>query len=143
MFTTIRFPRTAALAVTLAGTLICIPQVSLARSANPPVQDQNDAASAAANKLDKKQFKDVKVTVDNGIATLSGSVPLYEYKVDADKRIHKVRGVTAVRNEIEVAGPNVPDQELKSKLLEKLTYDRVGYGNAFNSISLDVHNGVV
>jgi hypothetical protein len=32
---------------------------------------------------------------------------LYEYKVDADKRVHKVKGVTAVRNDIEVAGPNV------------------------------------
>ena len=51
--------------------------------------------------------------------------------------------MTAVRNEIEVAGPNVPDSELKAKLLEKLTYDRVGYGNAFNAISLDVQNGVV
>ena len=47
------------------------------------------------------------------------------------------------RAEIEVAGPNVPDSELKAKLLEKLTYDRVGYGNAFNAISLDVQNSLV
>ncbi len=32
---------------------------------------------------------------------------------------------------------------MKAKLLEKLTYDRVGYGNAFNAISLDVQNGLV
>ena len=54
----------------------------------------------------------MKVTVQNGIATLSGTVDLYEYKVDADKRVHKVKGVEAVRNEIEVAGPSVSDQEL-------------------------------
>ena len=97
----------------------------------------------AQSKLNKSQFKDVKVAVDNGIATLTGSVSLYEYKKDAANRIRKVKGVTAVRNEIEVGGANANDSELKAKLLEKLTYDRVGYGNAFNSISLNVENGVV
>ena len=102
-----------------------------------------DAAGDAQAKLNKSQFKDVKVTVDNGIATLRGSVSLYEYKKDAANRVRKAKGVTAVRNEIEVAGPGASDSQLKAKLLEKLTYDRVGYGNAFNSISLDVENGVV
>ncbi len=102
-----------------------------------------DGASDAQAKLNKSQFKDVKVAVDNGIATLTGTVSLYEYKKDAANRVRKAKGVTAVRNEIEVAGPSVPDSELKAKLLEKLTYDRVGYGNAFNAISLDVENGVV
>ena len=39
--------------------------------------------SAAAARLNKKQYRDVRVTVDNGIATLQGSVELYEYKADA------------------------------------------------------------
>ncbi len=102
-----------------------------------------DDAGAAQAKLNKSQFKDVKVSVENGIATLTGTVSLYEYKRDAANRIRKVKGVTAVRNEIEVGGPGASDSDLKSKLLEKLTYDRVGYGNAFNSISIDVQNGVV
>ena len=102
-----------------------------------------DGAGDAQAKLNKSQFKDVKVTVDNGIATLTGTVSLYEYKKDAANRVRKVKGVTAVRNDIEVSGANANDSELKAKLLEKLTYDRVGYGNAFNSISLDVQNGVV
>jgi osmotically-inducible protein OsmY len=102
-----------------------------------------DESSAAAAKLDKKQFKDVKVTVENGIATLTGAVDLYEYKADAGKRVQKVKGIAGVRNQIQVAGPSVSDDQLKSKLLEKLEYDRVGYGNAFNSISLDVQNGTV
>ena len=55
-------------------------------------------------------------TVDNGIATLTGNVSLYEYKKDAGNRVRKAKGVTAVRNEIEVAGPNVPDNELKSEV---------------------------
>ena len=80
--------------------------------------------------------------MDNGIATLTGTVDLYEYKADADKRVHKVKGVTGVRNQIEVGGPTVSDQELQTKLAEKLSYDRVGYGNAFNAIGVKVENGV-
>jgi osmotically-inducible protein OsmY len=100
------------------------------------------AAGEAAAKLDKKQYRDVKVSVENGIATLTGTVDLYEYKADAEKRVRKARGVTAVRNLIEVGGPTIPDQELQAKLQEKLAYDRVGYGNAFNAITVSVSNGV-
>jgi osmotically-inducible protein OsmY len=128
----------AALTISVLG----LPQMSFA-GAGMGIGAGQDASSDAQAKLKKSQFKDVKVAVDNGIATLTGSVSLYEYKKDAANRVRKAKGVTAVRNNIEVAGPNVPDSELKSKLLEKLTYDRVGYGNAFNAISLDVQNGMV
>ena len=58
-------------------------------------------AGAVRAKLDKSQYKDVQVSVDaNGMATLTGTVSLYEYKSDADKTTHKVKGVTAVRNDI-------------------------------------------
>lgn len=133
----IRTTRTAVLAATLAAGLFSIPQISLAARAP---QAQGDEA---ASKLDKKQFQNVKVHVDNGIAVLTGSVDLYQYKADAEKRVRKAKGVTAVRDEIQVAGPNVPDSELKAKLAEKLAYDRVGYGNAFNSITIGVENGAV
>jgi len=144
---TMRTNRTALLTVALAGALFVVPQYSFAAAPRAGsgvfAADENDAASQAQAKLNKSQFKNVKVDVQNGVATLSGSVDLYEYKVDADKRIHKVKGVTAVRNDIDVAGPSVPDTELQAKLQEKLAYDRVGYGNMFNSISLNVQNGVV
>ena len=75
-----------------------------------------DVAAAVHAKLDKSQYKDVQVNVDaNGVATLTGTVSLYEYKADADKSVHKVKGVTAVRNEIQVAGPSVPDSQLEKK----------------------------
>lgn len=142
-----RMGRTALLAATLAATLLSLPQVSLAAApgvgAKAFAADDNGTASEVQSKLNKSQFKNVKVTVQNGVATISGTVDLYEYKADADKRVHKVKGVTAVRNEIEVAGPTVPDAELQAKLVEKLTYDRVGYGNAFNAISVNVQNGAV
>lgn len=117
---------------------------AFAATAAPAAADQQDGNSAAQSRLNKSQFKDVKVSVDNnGIATLTGNVSLYEYKRDAQNRVRKAKGVNAVRNEIQVAGPSVSDEDLKKKLGEKLTYDRVGYGNAFNSISLSVENGVV
>lgn len=131
----------------VVGALLSLPQVSLAspraNGASVAMEDEKTPAAAVTEKLNKKQFQNVKVTVDNGIATLSGTVDLYEYKADADKRAHKVKGIVGVRNEIQVAGPSVSDEQLKQKLLEKLQYDRVGYGNAFNAISLDVRNGVV
>ena len=122
----------------VAFALLTIPQLSRASGAAP-----EDAAAAVKSKLDKSQFKNVQVSVDaNGIATLSGTVDLYEYKADADKKAHKAKGVTAVRNDIEVGGPNIPDEQLQKNLSEKLTYDRVGYGVAFVAIGVSVKNGV-
>jgi osmotically-inducible protein OsmY len=106
-------------------------------------QAASPAVSDVQARLDKKQFHDVKVSVDQGVATLTGTVDLYAYKADADKRVRKVTGVTAVHNLIEVGGPTIPDEVLKDKLGEKLEYDQVFYGNVFNAISLSVHNGVV
>ncbi len=137
----------AALTAMLAAALLSLPQASFAagRSAGAiaQVQQEDPVAREAAARLNKSQFKDVKVSVDNGIATLTGTVSLYEFKADAEKRVRRVKGVAAVRNAIEVGGPNIPDKELQAKLAEKLTYDRVGYGNAFNAISVSVENGVV
>lgn len=145
-----RFPGRMTLAGVVLGTLITLPYASFAapRPAGAPVasqasgNDESSVASAITAKLNKKQFQNVKATVENGIARLTGTVDLYEYKADAGKRAQKVKGVSAVRNEIEVAGPTVPDAQLQSKLVEKLQYDRVGYGNAFNAISVNVQNGV-
>jgi osmotically-inducible protein OsmY len=149
MTTRISHSTKAILMATLTGALMTLPPVSLAAGRNSAgaaaAQDQPDAMNAAKSKLNKSQFKNVQVTVDsNGIATLTGTVDLYEHKADAEKRVSKVKGVTAVRNQIEVSGPTVSDQELQSKLGEKLAYDRVGYGTtAFNAISIGVQNGVV
>ncbi len=116
----------------------------LTLSLGAPAANAQDVAAAVRAKLDKSQYKDVQVSVDaNGSATLTGTVGLYEYKSDADKTVHKVKGVTAVRNDIAVAGASVPDSQLEKSLGEKLAYDRVGYGNVFDAITLQVQNGVV
>lgn len=124
-------------AAALFGAALLLPQFAQAAA------DQ-DVSSAVHAKLNKSQFNDVKISVDaNGIATLSGTVSDYEYKSDADKMVHKVKGVSAVRNDIQVAGPSVPDSELQKKLVEKVSDNAIGYGNVFDAITLDVHDGVV
>jgi osmotically-inducible protein OsmY len=150
-----RLTGTFALTGLVVGALLSLPQASFAApltsgtTAVTPAtgfmfgEDENPASAEVMAKLNKKQFQNVKVSVENGIATLTGTVDLYEYKADADKRVHKVKGISGVRNEIQVAGPTVSDDQLKQKLVEKLQYDRVGYGNAFNAISVNVQNGAV
>lgn len=134
----------AILVASVAGALLSLPRAAQAAGPGAGVAAQDNSASGAAqSKLDKKQFKDVKVAVDNGVATLTGSVNVYEDKADAQKRVLHAKGVTAVRNEVQVAGANVPDQQLKSKLSEELTYDPDAYGKLFDAITVNVTDGVV
>jgi hyperosmotically inducible protein len=95
--------------------------------------------------LDNKRFANVQVAVQNGEVTLSGTVALYSAKEDADNKAHHRKGVQGVRNVIEVSGgPEVSDAQLRQKLSQGLTYDRVGYGTTpFNAIEIAVQNGIV
>jgi osmotically-inducible protein OsmY len=145
---TMRIPRAALVTATLAGAFFSFPPASLAAaridSVSASATAENPAADAAAARLNKAQYRNVKVSVEQGIATLTGSVDIYEYKADAEKRVRKAKGVTAVRNLIEVAAPPISDKDLQAKLAEDLAYDRVGWGDAaFNSITVGVNHGVV
>jgi len=93
---------------------------------------------------DAKQLQSVSSSVEDGIVTLTGTVNLYQDKLDAAKKTKKIAKVTGVRDDIMVAGEAVPDTQLQQKLAKKLAYDRVGYyDNAFNYIALNVKDGVV
>jgi hyperosmotically inducible periplasmic protein len=136
------------LVASLAGALLVLPQTSAfgqggSGSKGAAAQATSDpVSSGAAARLSAKQFSNVSVTVENGVATLTGTVDLYQSKMDAAKRVRKAQGITAVSNQIQVAGASVSDSDLQKKLGEKLAYDRVGYGNAFDAITLKVTNGV-
>ena len=91
----------------------------------------------------KKQFSNVKANVEDGIVTLTGTVDLYQRKLDAAKLARKASNVQGVRNLIVVAGPNVPDAQLEQKLATKLTYVREGYDSTFDYFALGVKDGVV
>lgn len=91
-----------------------------------------------------KHLQNVSSSVEDGIVTLTGTVDLYQDKLNAANKAKKVANVSGVRNDIVVEGPTVPDSQLQQKLSKKLAYDRVGYyDNAFNYVALSVKNGVV
>jgi hyperosmotically inducible periplasmic protein len=104
----------------------------------------NQIQTTVTQKLAKKsQFSDVKSSVEDGVVTLTGTVDLYQRKLDAAKLARKTASVQGVRNLITVAGPSVPDAQLEQKLAQKLTYVRVGYDNMFDYFALGVKDGVV
>lgn len=106
--------------------------------------DDNNLRAEIMRKLNKSQFKNVQVGVQNGVAKLTGTVEVFSQKEDADKRVHGIKGVAAVDNELQVAGPEISDAELQEKLVKAIQYDRVGYGTTpFNAISVSVHDGAV
>ncbi len=106
--------------------------------------DQQIQQTVSEKIRDAKQLQSVNSSVEDGIVTLTGTVNLYQDKLDAAKKIKKVENVTGVRNDIVVAGETVADGQLEQKLAKKLAYYRVGYyDNAFNYLELGVKDGVV
>jgi hyperosmotically inducible periplasmic protein len=134
----------------LAGSLLATALLSAAMFAQTPAA-QNAAArydnpiqDNVTHKLaSKKQFTDVKAATEDGIVTLTGTVDLYQRKLDAGKLAHKTANVQGVRNLIIVAGADLPDAQLEQKLATKLRYVRVGYDNTFDYFALGVKDGVV
>ncbi|HVT99628.1 MAG TPA: BON domain-containing protein [Acidobacteriaceae bacterium] len=107
-------------------------------------QNDSDAQAAAQKALSSSRYKGIQVSVQNGIATLSGNVDVFASKMSADQKVRHVKGVTAVRDEIQVnGGSEMSDQQLQEKLQKAINYDMVGYGTtAFDAIGVQVHNGV-
>ena len=127
-----------------AGTLALLVLLSMSAMAAVGRYDQQIQQAVSQKLQDSKQLQNVKSSVEDGIVTLTGSVNLYQDRLEAAKKAKKISNVTGVRNDITVAGENVPDAQLQQKLAKKLAYDRVGYGdNAFNYIAVTVKDGVV
>ncbi|MFZ0136251.1 MAG: BON domain-containing protein [Candidatus Sulfotelmatobacter sp.] len=104
----------------------------------------NQIQTSVMQKLAKKsRFSDVKSSVEDGIVTLTGTVGLYQRKLDAAKLARKTANVQGVDNLITVAGPNVSDEQLERKLAKKLNYVREGYDSTFDYFALGVKDGVV
>ena len=134
-----------ALAKTL-GALLAMGLLSATLVAQPTAAARYDdqIQTAVMHKLAaKKQFQDVKSSAQDGIITLTGTVDLYQRKLDAAKLARKTSNVQGVRNLITVAGPNISDAQLADKLARQLTYVRVGYDSVFDYFALGVKDGVV
>lgn len=126
----------------VAGLILAGP--AMASYGQSTAADNNLRAEIINKALNKSQFKNIDVSVSNGIATLTGTVDVFDQKEQADQRVHRVKGVKAVDNEIQVAGPTIPDAQLQQKVLTAVQYDRAGWRTQpFNAISVSVQNGVV
>jgi len=102
----------------------------------------SDIESRVSQQLTKKtEFRNLQASVEDGIVTLTGDVNLYQDKLDAAKKVRKMDKVQGVRNLIAVS-TSVPDGELQAKLNHKLAYDRIGYDNVFNFVTVSVNDGV-
>jgi hyperosmotically inducible protein len=130
----------------LASTLLAVGLLSttlLAQTAAATRYD-NQIQTALTEKLAaKNQFSGVKAVVEDGVVTLTGTVDLYQRKLDAAKAARKTAKVQGVRNLITVAGAKVTDAQLEQKLAQKLRYVRTGYDNTFDYFALGVKDGVV
>ena len=110
----------------------------------PAAFAQTDVQASVQKALGGSHFKNVQANVQNGVATLTGTVGLYADKMSADQKVRHVHGVQAIRDEIQVAGPEIPDQQLQQKLINTISSSLIGYVPvAFQAISVQVQNGNV
>jgi len=127
-----------------AITVALLVLLSISAMAGTGRYDQQIQQTVSQKIHGAKKLQNVNSSVEDGIVTLTGTVNLYQDKLDATKKIKKVENVAGVRNDIEVAGSTVPDSQLQKKLAKQVAYDRVGYfDNTFNFVALDVKDGVV
>jgi hyperosmotically inducible protein len=128
-------------AVTTLALLVLLSMTAMASTGRYDQQIQQ----AVSHKIQEaKQLQKVNYSVEDGIVTLTGTVDLYQEKLDAANKVKKIANVSGVRNDIVVAGETVPDSKLQEKLSKQLAYDRVGYfDNAFNYLAVNVKDGVV
>ena len=128
----------------IAVTLALLVLLSMTAMASTGRYDQQIQQAVSQKIREAKPLQSVSATVDDGIVTLTGTVGLYQNKLDAAKKAKKVSNVSGVRNDIVVAGATVPDRQLQQKLAKQLAYDRVGYfDNTFNYLKPEVKDGVV
>src|SRR6202158_1698655 len=127
-----------------AVTLALLVLLSITAMAATGRYDQQIQQTVSHRLHDAKQLQSVNSSVEDGVVTLTGTVGLYQDKLDAAKKVKKLANVSGVRNDIAVAGETVPDVQLQQRLAKKLAYDRVGYyDNTFNYLALSVKDGVV
>src|ERR1700741_1176194 len=92
---------TLALAAGLAlGSQVATPRVSYALGQN--AQTDNNIQAQLQNEF--KKYKDVQVSVKNGVVDLEGTVKDFATKEQIDNKTHRTKNVVAVRNNLKIAG---------------------------------------
>lgn len=129
--------------LTLGLTLGSMGAIASAQTPAAARYDNSIQTTVTQKLAAKGKFSNVKASVEDGIVTLTGTVDLYQTKLDAAKSARKASKTQGVRNLITVAGPNVTDAQLEQKLAKQLRFVRVGFDNTFDYFALGVEDGVV
>jgi hyperosmotically inducible periplasmic protein len=134
--------KTVSITLLLAG--LALPALAIDQPHARRHQQDDKVKVLVTEQLQKQEkFRSITAQVDDGIVTITGEVPLYIDKQNAEKRVRKVKNVDGVRNHLQVGGPVVADSEVQENLANKLRYDRIGYGIVFNNLAVGVNNGAV
>ncbi len=115
----------------IAAAVVFVSQISSAQS-DEIIQTNVQKA------LEAYSIKTISASVNGGVVTLTGLVALCSRKILADQLTSGVPGVKSIWDRVEVAGPNVADNELRDQI-SNLIKDRIrklgGFG--FGSISVE------
>lgn len=126
--------------------------LSLAAAAPPPALAQQSSTHALDGQIEQylkqkyannKSLAQIRVSVNDRVVTLRGSVPDYRAYLEANHIARQVGSVNGVIDHVTVNAPYVPDQKLKQEISQRLVYDRIGMGQVFNNLTLEVRNGVI
>src|SRR5580658_8023971 len=93
----------------LSSTLALLVLLSITAMATTGRYDEQIQQAVSQKVHSSKQLQSVNASVEDGIVTLTGSVNLYQDKLEAAKKIKKLDNVTGIRNDIVVAGATVAD----------------------------------
>ena len=89
----------------LVGTFLALGLMSALLVAQTPAAARYDnqiQATVTQKLASKSQFENVKANVEDGIVTLTGTVDLYQRKLDAAKLARKTANAQGVRNLVSV-----------------------------------------
>jgi osmotically-inducible protein OsmY len=117
--------------------------LTCATAQSAPGTDERIQASIQRD-LRAYSLTQVRSSVQDGDVTLTGSVNVCRDRMLAREMARAVNGVLNVEDDIEVAGPAIPDQQLEA-LINHIVADRLrrlgGFG--YGSVTARVQNGVV
>ena len=119
----------------LLALLAAISFVPISGQSSDPLQTAvENAVRPSVRKGVPSSFQNIHSSLQNGVVTLTGSVPTYSDTFDAEVQVSRVAGVRAIQDDLTVAGPAASDTVLQTKLQRQIHT---------GTISVAVHNGIV
>lgn len=100
----------------LAAWVLAAQAVSAQDAPRKDFQVALDCLSAIMDYDNYDIFDDVTVHVKSGVTTLTGKVTLPNKRTEIEKRVTRVKGVTVVRNQIDVLPASKFDQDLRLRI---------------------------